>query len=166
MGGFVGAILFALCFFAGKGLVYLGYGKKGYTALKELEDGLPKIPCVVFSVLFFVWAFWGVFFYFSFRENGCLWIVIGGIIVYALWFLYARSTVPTLLAQLEKVQHLRDSGVNNAEGKSLGIQPQREAQPGDWQCTCGRVNPKYISTCACGINRRQLKKNQDEQNPS
>ena len=35
--GFVGVILLGICFLCGKGLVYLGYGKKGYDALKELD---------------------------------------------------------------------------------------------------------------------------------
>jgi hypothetical protein len=26
---------------------------------------------------------------------------------------------------------------------------------GGWQCSCGRANPAYSSTCACGLNKRQ-----------
>ena len=28
---------------------------------------------------------------------------------------------------------------------------------GSWQCRCGRRNAGYVSTCACGINKHQLK---------
>ena len=27
-----------------------------------------------------------------------------------------------------------------------------------WKCTCGRVNASYVSTCPCGINRREIQK--------
>ena len=26
---------------------------------------------------------------------------------------------------------------------------------GNWQCACGRVNASYVSTCTCGVNKRQ-----------
>lgn len=26
---------------------------------------------------------------------------------------------------------------------------------GGWQCTCGRAHPAYVSTCTCGLNKRQ-----------
>jgi len=27
---------------------------------------------------------------------------------------------------------------------------------GGWKCTCGRTNPSYTTTCACGTNRRSV----------
>lgn len=27
---------------------------------------------------------------------------------------------------------------------------------GSWQCTCGRKNQAYVSSCICGINKREL----------
>lgn len=27
---------------------------------------------------------------------------------------------------------------------------------GGWKCTCGRVNPRYTSTCVCGKNKRDV----------
>ena len=27
----------------------------------------------------------------------------------------------------------------------------------DWKCTCGRVNSKYVGTCACGKTREEIK---------
>lgn len=29
--------------------------------------------------------------------------------------------------------------------------------PDRWTCACGRKNPKYVSTCTCGVNRRDMK---------
>ena len=29
-------------------------------------------------------------------------------------------------------------------------------EPGAWRCTCGRKNQDYVSTCACGKNKREI----------
>ncbi len=29
-------------------------------------------------------------------------------------------------------------------------------EPGTWRCTCGRKNQDYVSTCACGKNKREV----------
>lgn len=34
--------------------------------------------------------------------------------------------------------------------------PANQPTPGGWTCTCGRNNAKYVATCPCGINRREL----------
>ena len=31
------------------------------------------------------------------------------------------------------------------------------AQNGKWKCSCGRINDDYVSTCACGRNKRDVK---------
>ena len=28
--------------------------------------------------------------------------------------------------------------------------------PNEWQCSCGRINPNYTGTCACGIKKSEL----------
>ena len=30
--------------------------------------------------------------------------------------------------------------------------------PSNWTCTCGRVNASYVSTCNCGVNKREVVK--------
>ena len=160
--GFAGVILLGICYLCGKGLVYLGYGKKGYDALKELEGGLPKAPSIVFSILFYIWAFFGVFFYFAFPDSGdadvCLGIMIACPVIYVLWFIYARTGVPALVRQRDKLQSLKAAERNGADGSSLGKLPNRQAQSGDWHCSCGRVNPKYVTTCPCGIRKQDALK--------
>lgn len=32
---------------------------------------------------------------------------------------------------------------------------QQTVAAGGWQCSCGRANPAYVSTCTCGLNKRQ-----------
>lgn len=34
--------------------------------------------------------------------------------------------------------------------------PSQVASSDGWECKCGRYHPSYISTCPCGINRRDL----------
>lgn len=29
--------------------------------------------------------------------------------------------------------------------------------PGTWRCVCGRRNQNYVSTCSCGVNKRDIK---------
>ncbi len=29
---------------------------------------------------------------------------------------------------------------------------------GDWQCTCGRTNASYVTTCVCGKNKNEVVK--------
>ena len=33
---------------------------------------------------------------------------------------------------------------------------ERTLQNGGWKCTCGRVNPSYTGTCACGRSKREV----------
>ena len=37
---------------------------------------------------------------------------------------------------------------------------ERSAPPpqGSWVCTCGQVNANYVSSCSCGVNKRDIKK--------
>lgn len=32
---------------------------------------------------------------------------------------------------------------------------QETVAAGGWQCSCGRANPAYVSTCSCGLSKRQ-----------
>ncbi len=32
---------------------------------------------------------------------------------------------------------------------------KQTVEKGGWQCTCGRAHPGYVSTCTCGLNKRQ-----------
>ena len=33
---------------------------------------------------------------------------------------------------------------------------KRILDEGGWKCSCGRINYHYVSTCACGVNKREL----------
>lgn len=32
---------------------------------------------------------------------------------------------------------------------------EKTVADGGWQCSCGRANPAYVSTCSCGMGKRQ-----------
>ena len=34
---------------------------------------------------------------------------------------------------------------------------------GSWKCSCGRINPQYTGTCACGLSQHKLNEKQLEQ---
>ena len=33
----------------------------------------------------------------------------------------------------------------------------KAASTDDWRCTCGKTNPKYVSTCSCGKSAREVR---------
>ncbi|MBE6942240.1 MAG: hypothetical protein E7455_08170 [Ruminococcaceae bacterium] len=54
-------------------------------------------------------------------------------------------------------------GAKNAAGARYCVACSAELDgvkvpAGGWKCTCGRVNASYVSTCACGVNRREIQK--------
>lgn len=43
-----------------------------------------------------------------------------------------------------------------------GTTPYAAPQPtpvGGWKCSCGRVNPSYLTTCSCGVRKPQVMPN-------
>ena len=42
--------------------------------------------------------------------------------------------------------------------------PQGPAINGQWKCTCGKVNPPYMSSCACGKTAREIREMNKNQN--
>ena len=42
--------------------------------------------------------------------------------------------------------------------------PQGPAINGQWKCTCGKVNPPYMSSCTCGKTAREIREMNKNQN--
>lgn len=40
---------------------------------------------------------------------------------------------------------------------------EKTLSEGGWKCTCGKVHATYVSSCACGANKRQVLTTQDTQ---
>ena len=39
---------------------------------------------------------------------------------------------------------------------SASPNPSRPVMSKNWTCTCGREHPSYVSTCTCGVNKRDV----------
>jgi len=64
------------------------------------------------------------------------------------------------------VPPVSNSGSANSAEKETGNEDERIgiALPnGFWRCVCGRTNAAYVSSCACGVNKRELKLVKQEQ---
>lgn len=58
-----------------------------------------------------------------------------------------------------ELKRLMDANGAGQAGQSQFAQEdyvQSTVAAGGWQCSCGRANAAYASTCACGMNKRQL----------
>lgn len=41
----------------------------------------------------------------------------------------------------------------SAKPAGVGVRSNRQPTAEQWQCSCGRINPKYISSCSCGRSK-------------
>lgn len=62
---------------------------------------------------------------------------------------------------IESTQDIRRTlkGTEKDSAMSLLTEEARERKTlkdGGWKCTCGRTNESYVSTCACGKNKREV----------
>lgn len=91
-----------LLIYIGKGLVYLGYGKRGMEAREKLGKSSRGLT-IGFSLLAFLWLFLGVFGLaaFSGTEDVMISIVvlIIGLVIYIPWIMYARKQTPKLIEE-------------------------------------------------------------------
>ena len=101
--GLLGGLMTMAFLFAAQGLVYLGYGKKGMNARKDLNISSKGITLAWFFyllILFLPALLVGLL------ESPltALLIIIGGAIPYGLWVIHARRSVPELLRQAESLK--------------------------------------------------------------
>ena len=102
---------------------------------------LNVLPFIAAFVGLFLWIYMAIWFSYSAEDKGhprtfylvvCLLLpLIGYIMVAALPDLVARSII---------------SKANQTP----------KATNGEWVCSCGRTNPNYVTTCPCGINKRDI----------
>lgn len=45
---------------------------------------------------------------------------------------------------------------NSNSTQKKAFQNASTANAGSWACTCGKVNPKYMSSCTCGVSRKEI----------
>ena len=105
----------------------------------------------------------------SVLRNGIVCLVLGGA---ATWFGLGASetlkwcalTFGAILLLYGAYLMILLAVVNKTSGASAGRveesapQPtsQQSAPADGWTCTCGKVNASYVSSCSCGVNRRDV----------
>lgn len=101
--GLLSGLMTMAFLFAAQGLVYLGYGKKGMNARKDLDISSKGITLVWFfylMILFLPAFLSGIFG----DPLTALLIIFCGMIPYVLWLIHARRSVPDLLRQAENLK--------------------------------------------------------------
>ena len=71
------------------------------------------------------------------------------------WLLYGYGEIIDKLCDIE--ENTRNPIVRVEQ------EPQSkksDAQAKSWTCACGRVNPNYVSSCFCGANKTDIKREQ------
>jgi hypothetical protein len=95
-----------LLLYSGKGLVTLGYGKEGMAAREKLGKSSNGLA-FAFGALVLIWLFFGLFFYFVFSGSSdsaiSLAIIVVCPLIYAIWAIVARKSVPKLIEDASKV---------------------------------------------------------------
>ena len=87
------------------------------------------------------------------------------------WFGFFLGLVPFIIAcavppkqdpyqtyapgELDRMLSGKSSGGSGRSQFSGEDYVKETVSAGGWQCSCGRANPAYASTCVCGLNKRQ-----------
>ena len=78
------------------------------------------------------------------------------------WFGFFLGFIPFIIACAIPERHYDDwSGSSHTDYTQFLPSQQEKYQArnvvaGDgWQCSCGRTNAAYVSTCTCGLSKRQ-----------
>ncbi len=57
---------------------------------------------------------------------------------------------------IEKTTSIEKTLKDRAAEDERQARDQKILDEGGWKCKCGRINNMYVSTCACGLNRREV----------
>ena len=144
------ALLIGVFFVARWGLELLAYGKRGMEAREKLGFS-SKGLATLFALALVCDIFFGAF-YFGLTPADEL--RIGYILLFAIvpvgiiiWIICARIKVPAFLQGA--------ANLDNPELQAV-LEPIPE---GGWRCTCGKAHAAYVSSCVCGVNKRDIPKN-------
>lgn len=84
----------------------------------------------------------------GYEENWFWWGFFFGIFA-----VIVAATKPNVYAtQVSVASNEVDQSIHNISSSI----DKRALKNGDWKCTCGRVNPFYFGTCACGRSKRDV----------
>ncbi|MBP1546504.1 MAG: SHOCT domain-containing protein [Oscillospiraceae bacterium] len=85
----------------------------------------------------------------GYDERWFLWGFFFGIIA----FLVALSKPPYIPPTSNKPSNL--SAIADEEDR------KRKRQQNYWECSCGRMNAPYVTTCVCGLSAKEVKRQND-----
>jgi hypothetical protein len=70
------------------------------------------------------------------------------------------AALPDLTLRYYLNQFQSNSTQQPIKNQSNTPMTERSAPPpqGSWVCTCGQVNANYVSSCSCGVNKRDVAK--------
>ena len=76
------------------------------------------------------------------------------------WFGFFLGLVPFIIACCIPA---KPEGSHDQEMR-LQAEHYRTDNTRGWQCSCGRTNATYVSTCTCGLSKRQLDSSTEQEN--
>ena len=62
-----------------------------------------------------------------------------------------------VVAEAKPKQSLASYFSSYKAGKTAPSKPGNTVGPTEWTCTCGKVNPAYMSSCSCGKTAREIR---------
>lgn len=165
----------ALFLIFGNYLTRVGYGKKGMYALNALGKDMMGLS-LFWAIVSFFWAL-GFLLYVTIAQGSAdalfgLAILIVIPVAYLLWVIFTRKHVDKVINEAcEKIpgfnpegyidEILSESDVEKTVSNELdpsAFVPKTAIPTSNWKCTCGRTNAAYVSSCTCGMNKRDLPK--------
>ena len=78
---------------------------------------------------------------------------------FGLWWFYGWMLFIVAIIHVQFIEDYNSRRIYTYESRTQRESDRKEYETrllndGGWQCVCGRVNAGYVSTCACGKNKR------------
>ena len=86
--------------------------------------------------------------------EGLLATVIVSFMMYGFGELIEKTT--NIDKNIDRMLRTTESVENKLEEAGKEAREKKILDEGGWKCKCGRINYMYVSTCACGLNRREI----------
>ena len=135
----------------GKCLMYLVYGNQGMEARKKLgysNNGTAILLSIALACEVFIGGFYLTVTPAEDIGIGNILLLLVVPVAILIWIIAARAKLPKLLRWAAAGP---DDAVDSEEPLPI---PE-----GGWRCSCGKVHAAYVSSCVCGVNKRDIPRN-------
>ena len=127
---------------------------------KKLQ-GIARIFLILGAIASVILAFvfgrdWGDFDFWRFLAilvGGGAFVYVNSLLIYAFGLIVEKNEGQVSAVRQQGTVVRQQGTVLTAEDREK--EERRVLAEGGWKCSCGRVNSHYISSCACGKNRRE-----------